>query len=152
MIKRLCVNYFTYFKETRRIFHKNIRFHYDKIKKRYYKKLRNKVFNDFVKSGDFVKERPYSSDALNMISRFYRTGRGIFENKLPWFRTFAFRTYFERAATKWTGLKYLFEAIFFVYIYAPFFSWLCEFIEYLVGQILISDKVFVSFQYFTITM
>lgn len=153
MIKRLCVNYFTYFKETKRIFHKNIRYIIDKkVKRGYYRKKKDKHFKEYIGEGDFVKDKIYSADGLNMMSRFYRTGRGVFNNRLSYFRAFAFRIHFERAATKWTGLKHLFEAVFFVYIYAPFFNWLCEFVAYLVSQIFTSDKASVSFHYFTITM
>lgn len=101
MIKRMCVSYFTYFNLVRRIFHKNIRYFYDKAKGRYFKRFFDKEFKLYLAYCDFAHDRAFSADALNFISRFYRLGRrDVFKNRLAAFRSFSLRTHFERAATK----------------------------------------------------
>lgn len=152
MLRRLFVGFFLYFREDYKL-HRSTRLHYNKYTKKKYKKLRNTKFREYCKENDFAYKRGYSIDAFRLISRFYRTNRGVLRNKIPVFRGLALRAHLERAATKWKIVRQLFEAIFLRHVYAPFFSWLAWYVEYLVSNIFIlSDKSSVSFQYFSIIM
>lgn len=151
MIKRFLIQFFYFFKEDYE-YERCFTIVKDKRLNRSYKKLKKKDFYEFMQEADFAYTRAYNFDIFRFFIKFYRPRRGILRNKVSLLRGLALRAHLERALIKYDTIKKVFEAAFFVHAYSPFFSWFCEYIEYLISNWFLSNKLAVSFFYFTIMM
>lgn len=136
------------FKEIPELYTQKGRKRYKSRYGKYYYSYKLKPFYNYVKLNDFAKRRLYSLEAFRVINTFYKANRGITKNKVGKLRRLAYLGYFEKAMAKWDNVQLLFEAFFLNYLYKPFYSWMSLFIEYWISNLFISDKSFVTFQYF----
>jgi hypothetical protein len=104
----------------------------------------------FFSLNQFLINRIYGVRNFHAIMWLHQIRYSRIRNKAPLLRSLAMRFHLTQAASIWTSFRLLSEVLFIWHVYLPFYSFMCEYLEYLISQIYLSDtsKVCVSFELF----